>query len=86
MDLTLVEHHNLDRASRPGSSARLGTKIHIIIRPQRQRDRREGAAESARQLLASLKSYLMARYGQTEGGESFEWESSRRQLACLDRA
>ncbi len=38
------------------------TRIHVIIRPRRDRDRRrEEAADRARCVLASLKSYLMAR-------------------------
>jgi diguanylate cyclase (GGDEF)-like protein/PAS domain S-box-containing protein len=39
----------------------LRTLIHVSIRPKRQRDRRlRDSIERARQLLASLKSYLMA--------------------------
>lgn len=45
---------------RPNTTA-LRTLIHVVIRPKRQRDRRRrDATERARQLLVSLKSYLMA--------------------------
>jgi hypothetical protein len=45
---------------RPNTSA-LCTLIQVVIRPKRQRDRRRhDATERARQLLVSLKSYLMA--------------------------
>jgi diguanylate cyclase (GGDEF)-like protein len=45
---------------RPNTTA-LCTLIHVVIRPKRQRDRRRrDAVERARQLLVSLKSYLMA--------------------------
>jgi hypothetical protein len=38
-----------------------GTVIHVVVRPRKQRDRRRrDAVERARQLLISLKSYLMA--------------------------
>jgi diguanylate cyclase (GGDEF)-like protein/PAS domain S-box-containing protein len=57
---------------RPPEGARstdtLGTIIHVQVRPRRQRDRRRREAmERARQLLVSLKSYLMA-HDHTEGG------------------
>jgi diguanylate cyclase (GGDEF)-like protein len=45
---------------RPNATA-LRTVIHVTIRPKRHRDRRRrDATERARQLLVSLKSYLMA--------------------------
>jgi hypothetical protein len=35
--------------------------VHVVVRPKRQRDRRRrDSIERARQLLVSLKSYLMA--------------------------
>jgi hypothetical protein len=38
------------------------TRIEVLIRPRRDRDRRRDATtERARRLLGSLKSYLMAR-------------------------
>jgi hypothetical protein len=38
------------------------TRIEVMIRPRRDRDRRrEATAEKARRLLGSVKSYLMAR-------------------------
>ena len=37
------------------------TKIHVIIGPRKNRDRRrKDAADRAREVLASLRSYLMA--------------------------
>jgi diguanylate cyclase (GGDEF)-like protein/PAS domain S-box-containing protein len=54
------EEQRLPVEGRPNSTA-LRTVIHVIIRPKRQRDRRRrDAIERARQLLVSLKSYLMA--------------------------
>jgi len=55
---------------RPGvGGAQMRTLIHVVIRPKRQRDRRRtDAVERARQLLSSLKSYLMAHdYSETDG-------------------
>jgi diguanylate cyclase (GGDEF)-like protein/PAS domain S-box-containing protein len=44
-----------------GNQAALRTLIHVCIRPKRQRDRRQReAVERARQILISLKSYLIA--------------------------
>ena len=38
------------------------TRVEVVIRPRRDRDRRrEATVEKARRLLGSLKSYLMAR-------------------------
>jgi hypothetical protein len=40
------------------------TRVEVVIRPRRDRDRRrEATVEKARRLLGSLKSYLMAREG-----------------------
>jgi diguanylate cyclase (GGDEF)-like protein len=86
VDLTLTEQQDSGRTGRPRSSAGLGTKVHIIIRPQRQRDRRDDRAESAHRLLASLKSYLMARDGHHQEDESAEWESPHGKRAHLHRA
>ncbi len=47
---------------RASSSENQGTKIQVIIRPKKDRDRRRAQSkEKARQLLSSLRSYLMAR-------------------------
>ena len=47
--------------SQHGTSARSRTLIHVEIRPQRARDRRQrDVLERARQLLISLKAYLVA--------------------------
>jgi hypothetical protein len=62
IELTFSEEHvrgsNVYITSGP-TSAR--TKIQVIIRPKRSRDRRRAPAVTrARQLLAGLRSYLMA--------------------------
>jgi hypothetical protein len=45
----------------PQTGGRSRTLIHVVIRPQRARDRRQrDALERARQLLVSLKAYLVA--------------------------
>ena len=37
------------------------TRIHVVVRPKRNRDRRRaGAVDRARRVLNSLRSYLMA--------------------------
>ena len=44
------------------AGAYVETRIEVLIRPRRDRDRRrEATVEKARRLLGSLKSYLMAR-------------------------
>jgi hypothetical protein len=49
------------------------TRIDVVIRPRRDRDRRRDATiEKARRLLGSLKSYLMAR---ENDGKSSEQQS-----------
>jgi diguanylate cyclase (GGDEF)-like protein len=59
VELYLEETHQ-DSERRPGCKD-LCTAVNVTIRPKRQRDRRRSDAdEEARQLLASLKSYLMA--------------------------
>jgi hypothetical protein len=46
------------------------TRIDVVIRPRRDRDRRrEATTEKARRLLGSLKSYLMAREDDGNGLE-----------------
>jgi hypothetical protein len=43
------------------AGGRSRTLVHVVIRPQRARDRRQrDALERARQLLISLKAYLVA--------------------------
>jgi hypothetical protein len=54
-----------EESNEPGNNKKAAiqsrTVIQVVIRPKRQRDRRRrDAAERARQLLLSLKSYLMA--------------------------
>ncbi len=46
------------------------TRIHAVVRPKRNRDRRRaGALERARRLLSSLRSYLMATESHGQAGE-----------------
>jgi hypothetical protein len=59
MELTFEEEKN-DGGQR-GAAGQQRTLIQVIIRPRRQRDRRRSdMLERARQLLVSVKSYLMA--------------------------
>jgi diguanylate cyclase (GGDEF)-like protein len=63
IQLTLSQEHT-DRANTQGFAAGTyaETRIDVLIRPRRDRDRRRDATtERARRLLGSLKSYLMAR-------------------------
>jgi hypothetical protein len=46
---------------RPHGSQTAQTRVEVVIRPMKHRDRRRGdAVQRARQVLASLKAYLMA--------------------------
>ncbi|MHB1036452.1 MAG: diguanylate cyclase [Pirellulales bacterium] len=48
-------------ASTPGARSVARTKIHVVITPQTERDRRQSnLADRARQVLISFRSYLMA--------------------------
>jgi hypothetical protein len=59
IELTFEEKHLAD--AEQGGSHMAGTLIHVVVRPRRPRDRRRrDAVERARQLLVSIKSYLMA--------------------------
>ena len=61
--LKLSQKHQ-ERANTQGFAAGtyVETRIEVVIRPRRDRDRRRDATvEKARRLLGSLKSYLMAR-------------------------
>jgi diguanylate cyclase (GGDEF)-like protein/PAS domain S-box-containing protein len=63
IQLTLSQQH-AERANTQGfaAGAYVETRIEVMIRPRRDRDRRRDATtERARRLLGSLKSYLMAR-------------------------
>jgi hypothetical protein len=61
IELHLEEMHQ-SSARRPGSRD-LRTVVRVTIRPRRQRDRRRPDVDPrARELLAELKSYLMASY------------------------
>jgi diguanylate cyclase (GGDEF)-like protein/PAS domain S-box-containing protein len=63
LQLKLSQRHH-ERANSQGFAAGsyVETRIEVVIRPRRDRDRRRDAAvEKARRLLGSLKSYLMAR-------------------------
>jgi hypothetical protein len=61
--LKLSQQHS-EKANTNGlaAGAYVETRIEVVIRPRRDRDRRrEATVEKARRLLGSLKSYLMAR-------------------------
>ncbi len=63
IQLKLSQQHSA-RANTQGFAAGnyVATRIEVLIRPRRDRDRRrEATVEKARRLLGSLKSYLMAR-------------------------
>jgi hypothetical protein len=62
IDLKLSQQHT-ERTNSQGYAAGqyVETRIEVVIRPRRDRDRRRDAVvEKARRLLGSLKSYLMA--------------------------
>ena len=70
--LKLSQHHT-ERANTQGFAAGtyVETRIEVVIRPRRDRDRRrEATVQKARRLLGSLKSYLMAREMNKEDTES----------------
>ena len=59
MEVTFDDEH--DGSEQPPAGGHMRTLIQVIVRPRRQRDRRRrDMLERARQLLVSLKSYLMA--------------------------
>ncbi|MBI2479765.1 MAG: GGDEF domain-containing protein, partial [Planctomycetia bacterium] len=59
LELTFEEENN--GSAQRGAAGQLRTLIQVVIRPRRQRDRRRSdMLERARQLLVSVKSYLMA--------------------------
>ncbi len=63
IQLKLSQQH-MERSNTHGlaAGAYVETRIEVVIRPRRDRDRRrETTVEKARRLLGSLKSYLMAR-------------------------
>jgi diguanylate cyclase (GGDEF)-like protein/PAS domain S-box-containing protein len=59
IELTFEESDDVVEGRQGGMQLR--TVIHVVVRPKKQRDRRRrDASERARQLVVSLKSYLMA--------------------------
>ncbi len=63
IQLKLSQQHS-ERVNTQGfaAGAYVETRIEVVIRPRRDRDRRrEATCEKARRLMGSLKSYLMAR-------------------------
>jgi diguanylate cyclase (GGDEF)-like protein/PAS domain S-box-containing protein len=75
IELTFDEQADAVQGRSGGAQAR--TIIQVVIRPKRQRDRRRGdVIERARQLLVSLKSYLMA-HDYTEAEKSVEERDGR---------
>jgi diguanylate cyclase (GGDEF)-like protein len=61
MQLEFSELETAPKNDRAAHGLRI-TAVHVSIRPERQRDRRHNPAEAARNLLISLKSYLMAQH------------------------
>lgn len=60
VELVFTEHRSKLAAGQSASPA-TSTKIHVTVRPKKDRDRRRNdALERARHLVASLKSYLIA--------------------------
>ena len=54
-------HEKKPQGEKPSSNEPAGTLVRVVVRPRKQRDRRQkDAILRARQLLVSLKSYLMA--------------------------
>jgi hypothetical protein len=61
VELTFAEEHFRNANVSASGPTVTRSKIHVVIRPRRARDRRQGGAVArARQLLFSIKSYLMA--------------------------
>lgn len=77
MELTFEEEN--DVSTKLNAGGQLRTLIQVVVRPRRQRDRRRGdMLERARQLLVSLKSYLMAHdYLEDESEEEAEDSQDR---------
>ncbi|MFV1966179.1 MAG: diguanylate cyclase [Pirellulaceae bacterium] len=72
IEMVFEEKETASDATTGGRHSR--TLIHVTVRPKRQRDRRRrDAIERARQLLVSLKSYLMA-HDYTETSRSLRAE------------
>ena len=72
IQLKLSQQH-AERSNTQGFAAGtyVETRIEVVIRPRRDRDRRrEATVEKARRLLGSLKSYLMAREDDGNGARS----------------
>jgi diguanylate cyclase (GGDEF)-like protein/PAS domain S-box-containing protein len=70
IDLKLTQRHVM-RSNSQGfaAGAYVETCIAVTIRPRRDRRRRDYTVEKARRLLGSLKSYLMAREGDSRSPE-----------------
>jgi hypothetical protein len=72
VQLKLSQQH-AERANTQGfaSGNYVETRVEVVIRPRRDRDRRrEATVEKARRLLGSLKSYLMAREADDKAAEA----------------
>ena len=72
IELSFAEEHMRGNGAASGpSGTTTRTKIRVVMRPRRNRDRRRAAAVArARQLLASLRSYLMAADDRAEPDEA----------------
>ena len=54
-------HEKKPQGEKRSGNEPVGTLVRVVVRPRKQRDRRQkDAVQRARQLLVSLKSYLMA--------------------------
>jgi len=79
MELTFEEENN--GTGPRGAVLQQRTTVQVVVRPRRQRDRRRrDLQERARQLLVSLKSYLMAHDLQAEAPEPEPNDSRERFL------
>jgi diguanylate cyclase (GGDEF)-like protein/PAS domain S-box-containing protein len=89
LDMQFAERY-LEQPAAPGSvrSSTAQTCLHVAIRPRRSRDgRREETTDRARQVLASLKSYLIAtekplhrarKFAKSPQRSLFAWGSGRK--------
>jgi diguanylate cyclase (GGDEF)-like protein/PAS domain S-box-containing protein len=71
VELAFAEEHFRANNLAPSAPSQTRTKIQVVMRPKRGRDRRQAPAVArARQLLSSLRSYLMATddHEQTDDG------------------
>jgi len=72
LDVQLTEEQTERRDETTGSTtAWVRTRIHVVVIPQKNRDRRqEDVSHRARQVLLSLRSYLMAAEEETPASQA----------------